>query len=134
MFAGNGLFCREKTTPGTVDTPETDTVGDAAIDSEKSLLCRQCKSPVTSKRYAVAINGNHLHTFFNPAGVIYEIRCFKQAEGCTVYGQPTDEFTWFKGYVWRYALCASCLVHLGWVFESGEKTFFGIINSKLIEG
>lgn len=132
--AGRGYFCREKTEPRAVDTPDTVPADDTGADAEKALVCRQCRSVITSRRHAVAVDGNHLHTFFNPAGIIYEIRCFKQAGGCTVYGHPTDEFTWFSGYVWRYALCASCLIHLGWLFESGEKIFYGLINNKLVDG
>jgi hypothetical protein len=129
-----GLFCREKTDPGTVEIPEADTSDDAATKAQKSLLCRKCRFPVTNRRHAATVNGSHLHTFFNPAGIIFEIRCFKRADGCAVHGEPTDEFTWFSGYAWRYALCANCLVHLGWIYDSGEKSFFGLIAGRLIEG
>ncbi|MDW7774180.1 MAG: cereblon family protein [Desulfobulbaceae bacterium] len=131
---GHGIFCREINQPGASDTPETDVTDNTAADSEKSLLCRQCRAVIASRRDAVVINGNHLHAFFNPAGIIFEIRCFKQAAGCTVHGHPTDEFSWFQGYVWRYALCATCLIHLGWIFDSSEKFFFGLISDKLVEG
>jgi len=127
------LFCREKKKPGAGEAPETDTTDQTDTDSEKALLCRKCRAAVTSNSYAVAVNGNHHHTFFNPAGIIYEVRCFNRAKGCAVHGQPTDEFSWFKGYVWRFALCATCLDHLGWIFDSGEKSFFGLIASKLID-
>lgn len=132
--AADGLLCREELAPGAVDTPETDTVEDTGADTGKSLLCRQCRAVITSRRYAVAINGNHLHTFFNPAGIIYEIRCFRQAQGCDIHGRPTEEFSWFAGYAWRYALCSACRVHLGWMFESAEHIFFGLIDSRLIDG
>jgi hypothetical protein len=129
----SGFFFREKRKPGTVDASDTDTVDKIGTDSEKALLCAQCRAVVTSHQHAVTVNGNHLHAFFNPAGIIYEIRCFKQAKGCTVHGHPTDEFSWFTGYTWRYALCAGCLAHLGWMFESGGNAFFGLIQSKLID-
>jgi len=131
--AVSGLICREKGQPAAGDTPEIDTADDADAAIEKALLCRQCRSVITSRRYAISVDGNHVHAFFNPAGIIFEIRCFKQAEGCTVQGEPTDEFSWFKGYVWRYALCATCLIHLGWLFDSGETFFFGLIDNKLVK-
>ena len=127
------LFLREIDDPGTVDAPDTDTADETGTDTEKLLLCRQCRAVVTSNQHAFEINGNHLHTFFNPAGIVYEVRCFKQAKGCAHHGHPTDEFSWFKGYTWRYALCSTCLIHLGWFFTSPENSFFGLIKSKLVD-
>ncbi|GAB4335496.1 MAG: hypothetical protein Kow0089_05240 [Desulfobulbaceae bacterium] len=87
---------------------------------------------ITTAGQAVSRNERHEHTFFNPAGIIYEIRCFAAAPGCRVHGRPTGEFTWFPGYTWQYALCATCGDHLGWYFSSGESGFFGLISPKLI--
>lgn len=127
------LFFREEDVPAEVDVPETDATDETDADVEKGLVCRKCRAHVTESRHAVAINGNHLHTFFNPAGIVFEIRCFSQAKGCAVHGEATGEFSWFAGYVWRYALCGNCLAHLGWKYESGENTFFGLIQDKLVD-
>ena len=83
-------------------------------------------------RHATSVNGSHQHTFFNPAGVVYEINCYSQARGCVVHGLPTDEFSWFKGYVWQYAACITCQEHLGWFFSSSDTTFYGLIAGKLL--
>lgn len=80
------------------------------------------------------INKKHQHTFFNPAGLLFEISCFKDARGCIVAGDPTSEFSWFSGFAWQYATCNQCLTHLGWYYKSSSETgFFGLIVNRLID-
>lgn len=79
------------------------------------------------------MDGQHLHTLFNPAGLLFEIRCFDRAEGCEVHGDRTTEFTWFPGFAWNYAVCAACLEHLGWHFEGAGRGFFGLIRERLVD-
>ena len=52
------------------------------------------------------VNGRHAHAFFNPAGIAYELRCFRTAPGISAEGAPTGEFSWFPGCRWQIALCA----------------------------
>jgi hypothetical protein len=90
---------------------------------------------VTSRDDAVEVAGKHRHTFFNPAGILFEIGCFGAASGCANEGTPTTEFSWFPGYAWRYSFCLACGAHLGWQFVSGDgPTFWGLVLSRLIEG
>jgi hypothetical protein len=125
------LLFREKQ-PERSGQTNTDPVDEPDSDREKAVLCRSCKAAVTGLNRQVFIHGKYLHTFFNPAGIVYEIRCFSQAPGCIKHGLPTDEFTWFAGYTWEYTVCANCLDHLGWFYSSSSGSFFGLINSKLI--
>ena len=99
---------------------------------EIPLICSHCSAAITTSNQAISINGQHEHAFFNPSGIAFEIRCFRQAPGCQVQGEPTTEFSWFDGYSWQYAICSNCLVHLGWFFSSGENSFFGLIAGKII--
>lgn len=104
-------------------------------DDDKSpwLLCSRCGNRVTKERYSLKVNSKSEHTFFNPQGVVFNISCFKRAEGCALYGEPTTEFSWFGGYRWQYALCSGCHLHLGWRYISSESSFFGLIRNLLIE-
>ena len=103
-------------------------------DEEAFILCRQCGQAITRPRERIEVQGAHRHTFANPHGLVFEIGCFKNAMGCGYAGQPTDEFTWFAGYLWRICFCAACLTHLGWVFSSpGGSAFHGLILDRLIE-
>ncbi len=98
------------------------------------LLCRQCLNPITAKSARITVNGMHQHAFANPHGVIFDIGCFRTAEGCAAVGSATEEFTWFAGYMWRIALCRACLTHMGWLYVSpGGERFFGLILDHLID-
>ena len=99
---------------------------------EAPLICSQCSGAITTRDQAISVNGQHEHAYFNPAGIAFEIRCFRQAPGCLVQGEPTTEFSWFDGYSWQYATCSNCLAPLGWFFMSGKDSFFGLITSKVI--
>jgi len=79
----------------------------------------------------MAMNGRHLHAFFNPAGIAFEIRCFRLVPGAIPRGNPSAEFTWFSGYRWQIVLCATCQSHLGWLFTS-DSAFYGLIATRLI--
>ncbi len=121
-----------ETTPNQASPAETP---EKKMKEERILMCRRCSHKITALSKAMAINGKHQHTFFNPAGILFEIGCFSSASGCRVEGLPTAEFSWFSGYLWSYSLCGTCLSHLGWFFQAGQKrSFFGLILNRLCEG
>ena len=102
-------------------------------DPEAAILCRNCRHLVTHPRERVAMAGSHRHSFANPAGLVFEIGCFRQAPGCRHAGPASPEFSWFPGYLWRIALCRGCRMQLGWRFESpGELGFSGLILACLL--
>ena len=106
---------------------------DTDVTKPKFIFCRFCGYKITNIKEQIIINGKFLHNFTNPSGISYEIACFRHAVGCYATGTPTDEFTWFPSYSWSYALCSSCLNHLGWKYEKAEDIFFGLILENLIE-
>ena len=126
------ILCR-----GTEERPGRDSLTTEKDEHEskdqKAILCKFCQLPITSSRERLEKDGKHQHTFFNPAGIVYEIGCFRRAPGCLAYGPPSNEFAWFKGYSWQVVYCRSCQQHLGWLF-SGDDAFFGLIANKLVEG
>jgi len=99
----------------------------------EAIFCKACGRTVTGKDQRIAVHGSHAHTFFNPAGIVYELGCFSSAPGCHRAGEATTYFSWFAGYVWRFALCKHCNSHLGWYFEMGESSFYGLILARLTE-
>lgn len=122
---------REKGGKEAPGLPEEEASSSPHVESGDIIVCRACRSMITTGREAVSINAGHYHTFFNPAGIVYEIRCFSRAPGAVIHGEPTTDFTWFEGYAWQYCLCAHCLVHLGWFFSSDAGSFYGLIAAKL---
>lgn len=106
---------------------------EVAERAERQLVCRVCGAAIARTGAACSIGGAFRHTFFNPAGIVFEIGSFVEAPGCTVSGAPTYEFTWFPGYAWRFAHCRGCGAHLGWQF-AGPAGFFGLVLDRLVEG
>ncbi len=100
---------------------------------ENLILCKNCRNRITSADNGIELYGQHRHTFSNPYGILFEIGCFASADGCLNQGMPTTEFTWFKGFSWRYALCSKCHLHLGWHYQSRGGGFYGLILDNLIE-
>lgn len=116
--------------PGSAHTAY-DTRSSTEFDADDPILCRACSRGITSVAAAIAVSGSHHHRFINPAGLTYRIGCFSAAPGCMVYGRPTMEFTWFSGFAWSLAFCRNCYLHLGWHYQSPERSFFGLILDNL---
>jgi hypothetical protein len=105
---------------------------DSTADRGERLLCRSCRSPVTSTSEIVSIGGSRAHRRSNPGGYEYDFACFRAAPGADNLGEPTTEFSWFPGYAWRLAACGSCGVHLGWYFSGRTPHFFGLIIDRIV--
>lgn len=101
---------------------------------EEKILCRECGQVITSPSESIDIEGSHQHTFANPAGRFFRIGCFSAARGCLYAGAPTEQWSWFRGFSWRVAVCSSCFTHLGWHYlSSGHESFHGLILSCLAQ-
>jgi len=98
---------------------------------DDALLCSSCANRVTGSDQAVSVGDSHFHTFFNPAGIVFELGCFRTAPGCLRAGDLTAEFTWFQGCLWCFSLCRRCGAHLGWYYQQKEAGFFGLILARL---
>ena len=124
----------DKQNKETLENAAEDEHQEKESDSEKYILCRQCLQVITSPTERIAVQGSHQHTFANPHGIIYEIGCFKSVIGCGYAGPASDEFSWFRGFSWRVAVCAMCLTHVGWLFiSSSSDSFNGLILDRLLE-
>jgi hypothetical protein len=77
-------------------------------------------------------HGSTVHRRVNPAGIVFEFGCFASAPGAAVIGEPTEEHSWFPGYVWSYVLCRGCGEHLGWHFQGADSPFHGLILDRLV--
>lgn len=101
-------------------------------EDEELLYCVSCLKLITGGDQRISIEGNHEHTFFNPAGIIFKIGCFQEAPGTLSRGIPTVEFSWFSGFFWCITLCSGCLKHIGWQFtRNGQMCFLGLILNLL---
>ena len=98
---------------------------------DDQIQCARCRADITTGTLAVRRGGAHEHTFRNPAGYSWTIGCFRDAAGCASEGDFTAEATWFAGYEWCFASCATCGRHLGWWFTGIGPSFAGLIVSRL---
>lgn len=130
---------RDHPDPTADHSPET-TVAvadrDAPREAERVYHCAVCATLVTRSRWEIAVDGAHERALFNRAGRLFRVVCFQEAPGAAAIGEPSDDFTWFRGFAWRIALCRTCRAHLGWRFDDTAPTrgFFGLIKSALIPG
>ncbi len=129
--------CFRKTPPA-ADTDienHVDELENTGDDDDRVMVCKACRNPIALANAAIMVNGSHRHTFFNPSGVLFEIGCFSTAPGCANMGTPTSHFSWFTGFLWRFAACRLCGCHLGWQYlaESQEPSFHGLILDRLLE-
>lgn len=108
-----------------VDQPEN-------LSPPPPLMCGSCFAVVTSHDEAIAVSGDHAHRCVNPAGFLFDIRCFREAYGVVTTSAPETWFSWFKGHAWQTVVCQTCERHLGWRF-TGPSTFYGLIGSALSE-
>jgi hypothetical protein len=102
--------------------------------AEEVIVCVTCAHPITREGARIRILDAHEHRFMNPAGFLFHIGCFAHADGCLVLGETSEDYPWFPGCAWRVALCAGCGDHLGWRFQSSERTFFGLRLDRLRAG
>ena len=100
--------------------------------ARRAIVCASCGTQLTDASQRIEVSGQHEHTFFNPAGLVFHLVCFASAPGCCGVGPFSSEFTWFPGHRWQIAVCASCSEHLGWHF-AGDSTFTALIEARIVE-
>lgn len=102
-------------------------------DPPRVLRCAACGFVLTRDDEAIAVNGRHRRVVCNPAGMVFEICCFRNAPGLAARGPASGEFSWFSGCVWQIALCRKCGAQAGWRF-SGPDLFFALIAGRFVSG
>jgi ribosomal protein L40E len=132
-FFADLILTRSKRDPGNTGRPLAETNAFENVKEAPLILCRNCHYPITRPSERIEVASAHCHTFTNPNGYLFEIGCFRNADGCVTTGIRTDEFTWFSGYTWQIGICRKCLNHLGWHFQSIGDHFFGLILDRLTE-
>ena len=107
-----------------------------AVDApdDDALRCIVCDHRITDRGYRMEMSGAHEHTFVNPGGFVHTIGCFVAAPGCAHLGPSETAFSWFPGWAWQVAVCASCRAHVGWIFRCAGEQFHGLILAALRRG
>lgn len=116
----------------------TDLVTDSHVHERSggvAYYCARCGTLMTRGSLGIRMNGDHEHVVFNPAGMMFRVACFKDAPGAVAVGNVSDQFSWFRGFTWRIALCKTCDAQMGWMYEGAgaPAVFFGLIRAMLVE-
>lgn len=103
------------------------------------VRCKNCQT-VIAKRSDMLVMSTEgpLGAYVNPGGYVHEIMTFYKANGLALIGRPTNEYSWFPGYAWTIANCATCERHMGWLFTATNKrlkprSFYGIRSSQVAD-
>lgn len=132
-FAAEWIQTRPKREMEEEERPWVETDSFEITQEAPLILCRNCRHPVTQPSERIEVASAHRHTFTNPNGYLFEIGCFRNADGCAATGIITDDFTWFRGYSWQIGICRKCQNHIGWMFRSIDDRFYGLILDRLTE-
>lgn len=101
--------------------------------AERAILCVACGHRLSDTQARIQVAGRHAHTCVNPSGYVYRIGCFRSAPGCAGAGEWSTFWSWFAGYAWQVACCASCSVHVGWAFQGADGSFHGLVLDRIRE-
>ncbi len=96
------------------------------------LACARCREPITTEAEWLDVAGAREHTFMNPHGFCFRIGCFASAQALAPEGEFCDEWSWFPPCAWQVQQCARCREHLGWLFRSPERRFYGLVLDRLV--
>ena len=109
---------------------------DSLESGRRCLQCATCDAEIAEEGDVFSMSEHDaVSAFVNPAGFVHEIVTLRAAVGLRLVGHGTAEHTWFAGYAWTIANCASCRAHLGWQFDALEGQspagFWGLLRTAL---
>ena len=128
------IRCLDEKPPVGADSKERDPLQVPDEERDSPVRCAYCHAILTEEHAAMEVTGQHTHMCMNPHGLFYRVACFQRVPGCDAQGLPEHHWSWFTGYAWQIAACASCANHLGWRFTDGETVFFGLIDDRILRG
>ncbi|CAL5205252.1 unnamed protein product [Lathyrus oleraceus] len=103
------------------------------------IRCRICQTTIAKRSdMLVMSNEGPLGAYVNPGGYVHEIMTLYKANGLALIGPAVTEYSWFPGYAWTIANCATCRAQMGWLFTTTNKklrpdAFWGIRSCQLAE-
>ena len=100
-------------------------------DDKGYIYCGICSNVIGRKDDRMEVEGSFQHRLTNPAGITFDLGCFRDALGSTLSGERQAADSWFPGFLWRYAACAECSEHLGWYFDNADAFFYGLILDRI---
>ncbi|KAL1204432.1 hypothetical protein V5N11_034686 [Cardamine amara subsp. amara] len=92
------------------------------LESFDRVRCKHCQTVIARRKdMLVMSNEGPLGAYVNPHGYVHEIMTFYKANDIVLTGRPVKKDSWFPGYAWTIANCATCETQLGWLFTATNK-------------
>ncbi|VDO03218.1 unnamed protein product [Rodentolepis nana] len=109
------------------------------IETCSGLACSQCRTAISSQTNVICLTDEgSVQAYVNPHGIIFDMLTLSTVyqRSIVLVGSPTSEYSWFPGYAWTIAECATCGVPLGWRFTATRdnlqpRLFWGIKREAL---
>ncbi|KAK0168100.1 hypothetical protein PV327_001934 [Microctonus hyperodae] len=109
--------------------------------TDKIFVCKTCRSQIAKQTDVFPMNQEGIQSaYVNPHGAIHETVTLSHAQCLNlVPGPPSTDYSWFPGYAWTIASCATCYTHMGWIFTATRsdlkpKSFWGLLRTALTWG
>ncbi|KAI7725231.1 hypothetical protein M8C21_005637 [Ambrosia artemisiifolia] len=109
------------------------------LENFDQIKCRSCETLIANRSDMLVMSTDGpLGAYVNPSGYVHEIMTLLKASGLALIGVPTEEYSWFPGYAWTVAYCATCEYQMGWLFTATNKklkprSFWGIRSSQVAD-
>lgn len=109
------------------------------LESIDLIRCKSCKTIIAKRSDMLVMSSEGpLSAYVNPGGYVHEIMTLYRANGLALIGPAVAEYSWFPGYAWTIATCATCKTQMGWLFTARDKklkpsSFWGIRCCQLAE-
>ncbi|KAL4560283.1 hypothetical protein LXL04_032433 [Taraxacum kok-saghyz] len=109
------------------------------LENFDRVKCKSCQTVIASRSDMLVMSTDGpLGAYVNPSGFVHEIMTLLKANGLALIGVPTEEYSWFPGYAWTIAYCATCEYQMGWLFTATKKklkprSFWGIRSSQVAD-
>ncbi|XP_068637924.1 uncharacterized protein [Aristolochia californica] len=106
-----------------------------------TVRCKSCLSVIAKRSDTMVMSRDGpLSAYANPHGYVHEVMTLNNATGLALMGSPQREHSWFPGYAWTIAYCATCGAgtNMGWFFSAMDKNlrpkaFWGIRSSEVAD-
>ncbi|GMH12414.1 hypothetical protein Nepgr_014255 [Nepenthes gracilis] len=109
------------------------------LENFDRVRCKNCQTVIARRSDMLVMSSEGpLGAYVNPYGYVHEIMTLYKANGLALIGHPVDEYSWFPGYAWTIANCATCERQMGWLFTATNKKlkpkyFWGIRCSQVAD-
>ncbi|CAN8315118.1 unnamed protein product [Cochlearia groenlandica] len=103
------------------------------------VRCKHCQTVIARRSDMLVMSSDGpLGAYVNPYGYVHEIMTFYKAKDIALRGRPVKKDSWFPGYAWTIANCATCETQLGWLFTATNKklkpsSFWAVRSSQVAD-